>query len=234
MNTYRHQRAVQRTRGLLLIGYGISPGIFAVAVILLCLSIAKDVRVLLAGPLNSIRTVVTEVTESAAKTADTIDNVVAWMPHHQVLFGGRLVKPLSATSLGNTRDGDLDAYLANGAGDGDQVWLNDGRGHFSNSGQTLGTASTLEVALGDVDGDGDLDAFAAKHGANKVWLNDGQGVFSVSGQRLGNRDSGGVALGDLDSDGDLDAFVANSGSVARPDTVWLNDGYGRFTDSGQM
>lgn len=76
MNTYRHQRAYQRTRGLLLIGYGISPGIFAVAVLLLCLSIVKDVRVLLAGPLNSIGTVVTEVTDSAAKTADAIDNAI--------------------------------------------------------------------------------------------------------------------------------------------------------------
>ena len=40
----------------------------------------------------------------------TIDNVVAWVPDHQVLFGGCLIKPLGATSLGNVQDGNLDAY----------------------------------------------------------------------------------------------------------------------------
>jgi metallo-beta-lactamase class B len=52
----------------------------------------------------------TEVVVTHLGAGDTIDNVVAWMPHHQVLFGGRLVEPLSAASLGNTRDGDLDTY----------------------------------------------------------------------------------------------------------------------------
>ena len=38
-----------------------------------------------------------------------------------------------------------------------------------------------------------------------------------------------VTLGDLDGDGDLDALAANRTTA----TVWLNDGAGRFTDSGQ-
>lgn len=40
----------------------------------------------------------------------TIDNVVAWVPRRRVLFGGCLIKPLSAATLGNTRDANLDAY----------------------------------------------------------------------------------------------------------------------------
>ena len=40
----------------------------------------------------------------------TTDNVVAWLPQEKVLFAGCLVKSLSSTSLGNTQDGDLDAY----------------------------------------------------------------------------------------------------------------------------
>jgi len=96
-------------------------------------------------------------------------------------------------------------------------------GTFSNSGQALGSSDSFSVALGDLDLDGDLDAFVANYNsqANMVWLNNGSGTFSDSGQpALGSSDSLGVALGDLDSDGDLDAFVANYNSQAN--MVWNN------------
>ena len=103
---------------------------------------------------------------------------------------------------------------------------------FYDSGQQLGNYFSNDVALGDVDGDGDLDAFVVNGTAgNKVWLNNGSGVFTDSGQSLGTSTSKGVALGDLDGDGDLDAFVANGPDL--PDKVWLNNGAGVFTDSGQ-
>ncbi len=44
-------------------------------------------------------------------------------------------------------------------------------GSFTDSGQTLGNHYSFSVSLGDVDGDGDLDAFVANHDANRVWLN---------------------------------------------------------------
>ncbi len=102
---------------------------------------------------------------------------------------------------------------------------------FTDSEQLLGSHNSRAVALGDLDGDGDLDAFVAnsnQHG-NRVWLNQA-GQFTDSGQVLGSQNSNDVALGDIDGDGDLDAFVANDLNANR---VWLNHD-GVFHDSGQF
>lgn len=81
------------------------------------------------------------------------------------------------------------------------------------------------VALGDVDGDGDLDALLGTQEVNKIWLNDGQGNFQWNGQRLGVAGDH-VALGDVDGDGDVDAFVGHR--------LWLNDGRGVFGERGRI
>lgn len=57
----------------------------------------------------------------------------------------------------------------------DRVNINTGT--FVDSGQDVGGAAGNVVALGDLDGDDDLDAFV-KH---EVWFNDGRGSFSDSG-----------------------------------------------------
>ena len=148
-------------------------------------------------------------------------------------LGSSDTKVVALGDLGG--DGDLDAFVANRGNDGqanaNRVWLNDGSGNFIDSGQSLGTSFSRGMALGDVDGDGDLDVFVGNESsANKVWLNDGTGYFIDSGQSLGSAYTYSVHLGDVDGDGDLDAFVGN---WTQADKVWLNDGTGRFIDSGQ-
>ncbi|WP_439342863.1 Ig-like domain-containing protein [Vacuolonema iberomarrocanum] len=94
--------------------------------------------------------------------------------------------------------------------------------------QPPGTDSSNDVSLGDLDGDGDLDAFVANNfQANQVLFNNGSGVFTAAATQLPNTvNDFGVSLGDLDGDGDLDAFVAK---VIRANQVLLNDGSGVFT-----
>ena len=153
-----------------------------------------------------------------------------------------LVSPESSSvALGDLDgDGDLDAFVTNWNGNPDQVFLNDGSGNLTDSGQKLGTWFGTAVSLGDVDKDGDLDALVANNGeasdnAPVLWLNDGTGMFTDSAQRLGFTNAYAAVLGDLDGDGDLDAFIANSNhNGANPaDKVWLNDGKGVFSDTGQ-
>lgn len=122
-----------------------------------------------------------------------------------------------AVALGDLDgDGDLDAFEVI-AGAGDRIWLNDGTGTFTDSGQTIGNDTGNDVSLFDIDGDGDLDAFVANTGANKLWLNNGDGTMVDSGLALGTATSFGLSLGDVDGDGDTDAFIANDG----PNAIWL-------------
>jgi hypothetical protein len=150
----------------------------------------------------------------------------------------------SGQSLGNGRsadvgladldgDGDLDAFVANSgsvSGEPDRVWINQGGSPatFVDSGQSLGNAKSQAVALGDLDGDGDVDAFVGSSfngvdSANRVWVNDGSGVFQAHPQPLGASGTFDVALADFDQDGDLDVVAANSGSGAA-NTLWINQG----------
>lgn len=133
------------------------------------------------------------------------------------------------------------------------VWINmpDESGYPRSIGTNMTSLGDLPMqpALGDLDGDGDLDIYAAslppKRGnydrSDRILLNDGSGAFIDSGQRLANprrsgtAGSGAVALGDLDDDGDLDAMVATAKGVA----LWMNQGgaqrgqMGIFAQSGQ-
>ncbi len=106
-----------------------------------------------------------------------------------------------------------------------------GSGSFRDSGNRLGDDSSRDIALGDLDGDNDLDAIVTRYGQPaQVWENDGNGNFSESANTLNAGYSDAIALGDLDGDGDLDAFIGSP--TGGPDTVWLNDGSGAFSDSG--
>ncbi|MDP6800837.1 MAG: FG-GAP-like repeat-containing protein, partial [SAR202 cluster bacterium] len=134
-------------------------------------------------------------------------------------------------------DGWLDAFFANN-GQADKVWhWNDGTGKFDLI-QTLphhttqNKSASVGVVLGDLNGDGWLDAFVPMYRRpNQVWLNDGNGEFpevKLSDDMDENRKTFGAALGDIDGDGCLDVFeVGQSSSVSSK--VYINDCAGEFT-----
>ncbi len=151
-----------------------------------------------------------------------------------------------AVALGDLDgDGDLDAFVGNTQNNGEEllndqpneVWLNDGPGHFSDSNQRLGRQRTYAVALGDVDDDGDLDALVGNEGTDELWLNDGDGRFEQGDQSWSNRHTLSVFLRDLDGDGDLDAVtghqILDRFAWWRQGLVWWNDGDGNFTKGDQ-
>ena len=81
-------------------------------------------------------------------------------------------------------------------------------------------------ALGDLNGNGHINAVVATASGNQVYLNDGHGVFTASGSPFGSAGATAIALGSLTASGALDAVVVNAdGSVQ----VWTNDGTGVFT-----
>ncbi|MFO0660875.1 MAG: FG-GAP-like repeat-containing protein [Polyangiaceae bacterium] len=150
-------------------------------------------------------------------------------------------------------DGHLDIAFANGggyytAGDAQPtvVYRNKGDGTFEDVSSWLGsdTRRLRQVALADIDGDGDLDVYLPDgYGLNgdKVFVQTAAGQFADQSTSLlpaGLASHAGAAhFGDLDGDGDLDLVVTDWGTApsnfgADGDTVhlYLNDGSGKLTE----
>ncbi|MBF9236107.1 VCBS repeat-containing protein [Hymenobacter sp. BT683] len=150
--------------------------------------------------------------------------------------GGTFAPPAAKPSLVPVATGPSSLVLGDVDGDGDldllvgtgenvvSVRLNSGlnSGNFVSASQSadfpLGSSPGLvRLALGDIDGDTDLDLLATLvNGSLAIRLNNGvnSGFFVPPNQASVSVGSVpvGLALGDIDGDGDLDVLTANAGS----------------------
>ena len=116
------------------------------------------------------------------------------------------------------------------------LFQNDGQGNFQDlsTGEVADPGQAHNVAIGDIDNDGDLDLFQAAGGGVNAYrsialqnLGEGQFLDVLEGIGLSSLASvnlGGAGLADIDNDGDLDLLTA------QPHFLFLNNGDGFFTD----
>jgi len=119
---------------------------------------------------------------------------------------------------------------------------NDGTGRFADVSERTGIAKarpyySLGVVWGDYDNDDDPDLFVGNDSTpNYLYRNNGDKTFTEVALQAGvavsddgrEQASMGVDFGDYDNDGDLDLIVTNFSEDY--DTLYRNDGQGRFTD----
>jgi uncharacterized protein (DUF2141 family) len=143
-------------------------------------------------------------------------------------------------------DGDLDAVIGNWS-DALRIYRNDATDGgieltmIDSTAITLTRGRNATPALGDVDGDGDLDLFAGEaSGTINFWENTGSATraeFTLVSDEFGDIDIGRRSLPilrDHDGDGDLDLLVGSEGEGIR---IWRNVGsrtQPEFVDEGSL
>src|SRR5690606_10006621 len=136
-------------------------------------------------------------------------------------------------------DGNMDLIFGNQGQS--RIFMNDGKANFTdettqrlpNDEDTI----TQDVALIDVDNDGDMDIVMGNENGNQLWINNGKGYFvhATQGRFPTSKEieTRKVIVADLNRDGFQDVFLCNvayDDTKQKPDKLYLNDGKGNFTD----
>jgi hypothetical protein len=147
-------------------------------------------------------------------------------------------------------DGDIDIYVTNDAMP-NNLWINDGKGHFTDQAVEAGTAfgeggqgvSSMGPFVADLDRNGLLDILVPDMGYSSLMVQTRKGLFSditaSSGVAVlcGQYTGWGGLLNDFDNDGYVDLFIANGD----PHHLYIEesvlarwDGKGKFIDMARQ
>jgi len=125
-------------------------------------------------------------------------------------------------------DGDLDIVVISEDDQINELYLNDGQGHFTDASDRLPvTGISNAVLVMDLTGNGRPDILIGNNGQNVLLENRGDATFvDVTAERLPaiadvTQD---VVAGDVDGDGDMDLLFGNEDA----NRLLLNDGEGTF------
>jgi hypothetical protein len=98
-----------------------------------------------------------------------------------------------------------------------------------NTSLSASSGSPVALAIGDVDGDGDLDVVAPRANVNGGFVlirNEGGGRFGAPVTYAGTGDAAGIVLADFNADGRLDVALTDSDAVSTGNTVSIYFGNG--------
>lgn len=130
-------------------------------------------------------------------------------------------------------DGDLDIIIVSEDDKINELYLNNGKGHFTNGGDRIPvTGTSNSVVVYDINEDGAIDVLIGNNGQNNLLINDGTGHFKdESIARLGvlNDVTQDLTLADIDNDGDQDLLIGNEDA----NRLLINTGRGFFVDESQ-
>ena len=142
-------------------------------------------------------------------------------------------------------DGDKD-FMATSFTGHNKFYRNTGSMTFVDISDTIGFFTdnlwTYGVSFGDIDSDGDLDAFISNRDDTTfnqysyLYRNDNGTYVDITasaGIYTGNQLSFCSAFFDYDNDGDQDIYVAND-KIANMNRLYQNDGNGNFTDVSEL
>jgi len=169
----------------------------------------------------------------------------------EIFEADKASEDMGSAFFDSDNDGDLDLYVCSGGSEFtntstaliDRLYLNDGKGNFSKSRQTLPTSrfeSTSTVKVADYDGDGDQDLFVGARMAPMLYgvpvngyilNNDGKGNFKEVSRQIapGLQDLGMITdavWSDVDDDKDPDLVIVGE---YMPIKVFINE-QGKLVD----
>jgi hypothetical protein len=144
-------------------------------------------------------------------------------------------------------DGKLDLFVTRLSAP-TQLFVNDGKGHFSDQTAAYGVQSTNAhgAVFADYDNDGRPDLYVVSGGPDILYHNNGNGTFTNVTAAAGisdNLDGSTASWADYNGDGSLDLYVANyavcqgissQNWTYHPDKLYRNNGNGTFTDVTPM